>query len=110
MALDLVGLVSQVLTPQLVGSLARAVGINEAVAQKLVSAAIPVILGALATTAAAPGGAQKLVDAVSNSDPDLLTKLSGAISGGNVARAQRRRQSARRPAWRLRVCRASSAR
>lgn len=85
MALDLVGLVTQVLTPQLVGSLARAVGINEAVAQKLVSAAIPVLLGALATTAAAPGGAQKLVDAVSNSDPDLLTKLSGAISGGNVA-------------------------
>ena len=101
MAIDLVGLVSQVLTPQLVGSLARAVGINEAVAQKLVGAAIPVVLGALATTAAAPGGAQKLVDAVSNSDPDLLTKLSGAISGGNVARAQRRRQSDRRPARRL---------
>jgi cobalamin biosynthesis Mg chelatase CobN len=84
MAIDLVGLVSRVLTPQLVGSLARAVGINEGVAQKLVSAAIPVILGALATTAAAPGGARKLVDAVSNSDPDLLTKLSSAISAGNV--------------------------
>ncbi len=84
MAVDLVSLVSQILTPQLVGSLARAVGVNEAVAQKLVSAAIPVVLGALATTAAAPGGAQKLVDSVSNSDPDLLKKLAGAISGGNV--------------------------
>ncbi len=84
MAVDLVSLVSQFLTPQLVGSLARAVGVNEAVAQKLVSAAIPVVLGALATTAAAPGGARKLVDAVSNSDPDLLAKLAGAIGGGNV--------------------------
>ncbi len=84
MAIDLVGLVSQFLTPQLVGSLARATGINEAVAQKLVSAAIPVVLGALATTAAAPGSARKLVDIVSNSDPDLLTRLSGAISGGNL--------------------------
>ena len=84
MAVDLVSLVSQILTPQLVGSLARAVGVNEAVAQKLVSAAIPVVLGALATTAAAPGGAQKLVDSVSNSDPDLLTKLKDAIGGGNV--------------------------
>jgi len=84
MAIDLVSLVSQFLTPQRAGSLARAVGVNEAVAQKLVSAAIPVILGALGTTAAAPGGAQKVVDAVSNSDPDLLTKLAGAISGGNV--------------------------
>jgi hypothetical protein len=84
MAIDLVSLVSQVLTPQLVGSLARACGVNEAVAQKLVAAAIPTILAALATTAAAPSGAQKLADAVSNSDPDLLTKLSGAIGGGNV--------------------------
>ena len=84
MAVDLVSLISKFLTPQLVGSLARAVGVNEAIAQKLVAAAIPVVLGALATTAAAPGGAQKIVDAVSNSDPDLLSKLSGAIGGGNV--------------------------
>ncbi len=84
MAINLVSLISQVLTPQLVGSLARAVGVNEAVAQKLVAAAIPTILAALATTAAAPGGAQKLADTVSNSDPDLLSKLTGAIGGGNA--------------------------
>jgi hypothetical protein len=84
MAINLVSLVSQFLTPQMVGHLAGAVGINEAVAQKLAAAAIPTILAALGTTAAAPGGAQKLVDAISNSDPDLLTKLSGALSGGNV--------------------------
>ena len=84
MAVDLVSLISQVLTPQLVGSLARAIGVNEAIAQKLVAAAIPTVLGALATTAAAPGGAKKIVDAVSNSDPDLLSKLTGAIGGGNI--------------------------
>jgi hypothetical protein len=84
MAINLVSLVSQVLTPQLVGGLARALGINEAVAQKLVAAAVPAILASLATAAAAPGGAQKVSDAVSMSDPDILTKLSGAISGGNT--------------------------
>jgi Bacterial protein of unknown function (DUF937) len=84
MAINLVSLVSQFLTPQLVGSLARALGINEAVAQKLVAAAVPAILASLATAAAAPGGAQKVSDAVSMSDPDILTKLSGAISGGNT--------------------------
>ena len=84
MAINLVSLVSQFLTPQLVGSLARAVGVNEAVAQKLVAAALPTILAALATTAAAPGGAQKVADAVSNSDPDLLSKLTGAIGSGNL--------------------------
>jgi hypothetical protein len=84
MAINLVSLVSQFLTPQLVGGLARALGINEAVAQKLVAAAVPAILASLATAAAAPGGAQKVSDAVSMSDPDILTKLSGAISGGNT--------------------------
>jgi hypothetical protein len=68
----------------LVGGLARALGINEAVAQKLVAAAVPAILASLGTAAAAPGGAQKVSDAVSMSDPDILTKLSGAISGGNT--------------------------
>ena len=84
MAINLVSLVQQFLTPQMVSSLARAVGVNEAVAQKLVAAALPAILAALATAAAAPGGAQKVSDAISNSDPDLLTKLSGAVAGGNT--------------------------
>ena len=84
MAINLVSLVSQFLTPQLVGGLARALGINEAVAQKLAAAAVPAILASLGTAAAAPGGAQKVSDAVSNSDPDILTKLSGAITGGNT--------------------------
>ena len=84
MAINLVSLVQQFLTPQMVSSLARAVGINEAVAQKLVAAALPAILAALGTAAAAPGGAQKVSDAISNSDPDLLTKLSGAVTGGNT--------------------------
>src|SRR5271170_2132512 len=84
MAINLVSLVSQFLTPQLVGGLARALGVNEALAQKLVAAAVPTILASLGTAAAAPGGAQKVSDAISNSDPDILTKLTGAIGGGNA--------------------------
>jgi hypothetical protein len=84
MAINLVSLVSQFLTPQLVGGLARALGINEAVAQKLVAAAVPAVLASLVTAAAAPGGAQKVSDAVSMSDPDILAKLTGAITGGNT--------------------------
>jgi hypothetical protein len=84
MAINLVSLVSQFLTPQVVSSLARAIGVNEAVAQKVVAAAVPVILGSLGTAAAAPGGAQKVSDAISNSDPDILSKLGEAASGGNA--------------------------
>jgi hypothetical protein len=84
MAINLVGLVTQFLTPQLIGSLARALGVNEAVAQKVVAAAVPAILASLGTAAAAPGGAQKVSDAISNSDPDILTKITQAASGGNA--------------------------
>jgi Bacterial protein of unknown function (DUF937) len=84
MAINLVSLVQQFLTPQLVSSMARALGINEAVAQKLVAAAVPAILASLGTAAAAPGGAQKVSDAISNSDPDILTKITQAASGGNT--------------------------
>jgi hypothetical protein len=84
MAINLVSLISQFLTPQLIGTLARALGVNEAVAQKVVAAAIPTILASLGTAAAAPGGAQKISDAISNSDPDILTKLTQAASGGNT--------------------------
>jgi hypothetical protein len=84
MAINLVSLVSQFLTPQLISTLARALGVNEAVAQKVVAAAVPAILASLGTAAAAPGGAQKISDAISNSDPDILTKLTQAASGGNT--------------------------
>ena len=84
MAINLVSLITQYLTPQLIGNLARAAGVNEAAAQRLAAAAIPTILAALGTAAAAPGGAQKIADAVSNSDPDMLSKLSAAIQGGNI--------------------------
>ena len=84
MAINLVSLVSQFLTPQMVGSMARALGVNEAVAQKLVAAAVPTILASLGTAAAAPGGAQKVSDTITNSDPDILTKLGQAASGGNA--------------------------
>ena len=84
MAINLVSLVSQYLTPRMVGALARATGVDVVTAQKLVNAALPAVLAALATTTAAPGGAQKVSDAVSNSDPDILTKLTSAVAGGNL--------------------------
>ena len=102
MAINLVSLVSQFLTPQIVSSLARALGVNEAVAQKVVAAAVPAILASLGTAAAAPGGAQKISDAISNSDPDILTKLAQAASGGNTRFLNEGAKSPERPAGRRR--------
>ncbi len=103
MAINLVSLVSQFLTPQVVGSLARAIGVNEAVAQKLVAAAVPTILASLGTAAAAPGGAQRVSDAISNSDPDVLTKVGQAADGRQRPVPQRRGHPPERPARRRRA-------
>ena len=78
MAVNLVDAVSAVLTPEAVGALARALGLDEAVAQRLVRAAIPTILAAFATLAAAPSGARRVSEAVSSADPDILSRIAAA--------------------------------
>jgi Bacterial protein of unknown function (DUF937) len=78
MAVDLIGLASQYVTPQLIGQIAGAAGLDSTTAEELVGGAIPSVVASLASAAATAGGAQKIADAVSNADPDLLTKLSSA--------------------------------
>jgi len=82
MAIDLTSLVSDYLTPQLVNQIATAAGVNPATAQNLVDGAVPAVVGALSNVASAPAGAKKIMDAVSNADPDLLTKLSSSLAAG----------------------------
>lgn len=84
MAIDLIGLVSRYLTPQVISQIASVAGVDPDAANKLISGAIPAVLASLGGAIAAPGGAQKVSDAISNADPDLLTKLSGALSSGNL--------------------------
>jgi hypothetical protein len=84
MADNLISLVSQYLGPSKIAGLARTAGVDDATAHKLVSAAVPAVLAALSAAAAAPGGAKKVSDAVSNADPDLLPKLGTALAGGNA--------------------------
>jgi Bacterial protein of unknown function (DUF937) len=82
MAIDLTSLVSDYLTPQLVGQIAAAAGVDPKMAQNLIDGAVPAVVGALGSAASAPGGAKKIADAISNADPDLLTKLSSGLASG----------------------------
>ena len=88
MAIDLTSLVSDILTPQLVSQIAASAGVDPAMAQNLVDGAVPAVIGALGSAASKPSGAQKIADAISNADPDTLSKLassagaSQAMSGG----------------------------
>ena len=85
MAIDLISLVSRYLTPQIVSQIASVAGVDPDSANKLISGAVPAVLASLGGALAAPGGAQKVSDAISNADPDLLTKLSSALGSGQLS-------------------------
>src|SRR5262249_45586795 len=64
MAVNLVSLIMQFLTPDMIGRIASALGLDRNNTQTAIGAAIPGLLAGLSGVAAQPGGAQKLVDAV----------------------------------------------
>ena len=81
MALNLVSIVSQFITPVIINRIAGALGINAGLAQTIVNAAIPSILGGLGNVAATPNGAKAISTAISNQDPDILANLTKAVGG-----------------------------
>jgi Bacterial protein of unknown function (DUF937) len=63
MAVNLVSLVMQFLTPDMIGRIATALGLDRNIAQAAIGAVVPALLAGFSNTATQPGGAQKLVDA-----------------------------------------------
>jgi Bacterial protein of unknown function (DUF937) len=64
MAINLVSLVMQFLTPDMIGRIASALGLDRTNTQTAIGAAVPGLLAGLSGVATQAGGAQKLVDAV----------------------------------------------
>lgn len=79
--MNLVSLIMQFLGPALVAKLASSLGINQTVAHRLLAAAVPAILAALAGKVAQPGGARALFDILAKQDPGVLGKLAAVIGG-----------------------------
>lgn len=75
--------VSRFLTPEVIGKMASATGLDSVTAQKAADASVPAILGGLADLAAKPGGARQLASAVAEQPAGLLSTLTNAI-GGNA--------------------------
>ena len=63
MATNLVSLVMQFLTPDMIGRIASALGLDHNKVQSAISSAVPGLLAALNNVATQPGGAQRLADA-----------------------------------------------
>jgi hypothetical protein len=81
MATNLVSSITQFLTPDMVAKIARMLGIDPEVAQKVVGAAVPAILASFAGLAAKPAGAQQLSDTLQQQRLDMLPQLTNAIGG-----------------------------
>ena len=63
MAINLVSLVMQFLTPDMIGRIASALGLDRNNTQTAIGAVVPALLAGFSKTATQPGAAQKLVDA-----------------------------------------------
>ncbi len=81
MSINLVSLVSQYLTPALIGRISTALGVDRSLLGKAVTALAPVLLRVLAGVASTPAGAQRLAGAVEKQDPSILDTLESAIGG-----------------------------
>lgn len=83
---NMISAISRFLTPELIGKMASASGLDRGAAQKATEASVPAILGALMTTAGQPGGARQVADAIAAQSPGLLGSLATSMGGlGQVA-------------------------
>ena len=82
MAVNLVSLVMQFLTPEMIGRVATALGVDRNLLQAAINAAVPGILGGLSGVAAQPGGAQILADAAKQQTSNL-GNISSVLGAGN---------------------------
>jgi len=81
MATNLVSYVMQFLTPDMIGRIAAALGLDRDNAQTGIGAAIPALLAAFSSAATKPGGAQNLADSV-RQQSSVVDGL-GSIIGGS---------------------------
>ncbi|HJZ31857.1 MAG TPA: DUF937 domain-containing protein [Hyphomicrobiaceae bacterium] len=78
---NIVSTISRFLTPELIGKMASAAGLDRAMAPKATAATVPAILSGLAGVAGRPGGARQLASAVAEQPTDLLGGLANMLSG-----------------------------
>lgn len=78
---NIVSAISRLLTPEIVGKMASATGLDRGTAQSAVGAFVPAILGGLSDLAAKPGGARQISDAIAEQPTGLLSNLASMLGG-----------------------------
>ena len=82
MATNLVSLIMQFLTPDIIARIAATLGLGRTEAQAGVSAAVPALLAAFSGVADKPGGSQILADAIKNQS-GVLDNVMSMVGGGS---------------------------
>lgn len=83
---SILDVLAQQLDDQTIQQLSRQIGADQASTQKAISAALPMLLGALGRNAASPEGARALNNALERDhDGSILNDLMGAMSSGNTS-------------------------
>jgi hypothetical protein len=85
MAINLVSLVMQYLTPDMIGRIATALGFDRTKVQSAVDAAVPGLLAAFSDVTTQPGGAQKLADSARQQVGSLGNFASVLAAGGQAS-------------------------
>ena len=80
MAANLVSVVMQFLTPDMIAKIASVLGIDRSVAQKAIGGAIPALLAGLADATSTPNGARQLSSTLAQ-QPGSLESLKSLIGG-----------------------------
>ena len=84
--MNLVDLVKDQLTGQVLGSLGSLIGADESQTRSATSAAVPALLGGLAKLASSQGGASQITSALGGLDLGALGNLAGMLGGSNASR------------------------
>jgi hypothetical protein len=82
---NLVSAISRFLTPDLIGKLASASGLDRGTTQSAVGAAVPAILSSLTDLAAKPGGARQLADAIAEQPAGILSNLAQTLGSPSMS-------------------------
>jgi hypothetical protein len=83
--MNIVSIIMQLLTPDLIGKLATMLGVDRSLVQRATSASIPAILAGLSGLASKNGGGT-IIDAINKLDPNILGNLATS-AGGEGGRA-----------------------
>jgi len=81
MANSIVSALMRFLTPEVVGKIATASGLDRSLAQTAIGASVPAILSTLIGLVDRPNGARQLADAVARQPADVLSSISEGRSG-----------------------------